>query len=131
MVPDPGGGRGVELPGGDEAGPDGREDGAGVEVLDVGAEEGGERAGEQRGDVVGHDERDGVYAGLLSVCALDGLEVDGNEVDENEELGVVEEAEEGGGGHVTFRGYAWGNGCRVSHPELVCDEGDEEDGEDD
>ena len=109
LVADPLGGGDVDSEGGEEAGADGHEDDGGVDEGHVVTDFRGQAAGDDGADDLGEDEGEVVDAGVDGVDAVDGLEPDGEVVDEEEEGGADAKREDAAEGDAALAGDAGGN----------------------
>ena len=120
----------VDFPGGDQADADGHQDRGEDHPGGVVAEDGDEDAGDDGDDDEAEDHGEVADAAFDSGGALDRLEPDGDEVDEDEEGGAEAGAEPGCEGDAALLHDSGGDGGVVLLPELDANEGDDEDAED-
>lgn len=107
LVADPFSSGDVDSKGGEEAGTDRHEAAGGKYEWHVVPNLGRADAGEDGTEDLGKDQGEVVDAGVDGVDAVDGLEPDGEVVDEKEEGGADAEGEEGTEGDAALAGNAW------------------------
>lgn len=107
LVANPFGGGDVDRECRQKAGADGHEDDGSVDEGHVVADFRGKGAGDDRADDLGEDEGEVINAGVDGVDTLNGLEPDGQVVDEEEEGGADEEGEKGTEGDAALAGNSW------------------------
>ena len=123
LVADPHGVDGIDFPGREQAGTGGDENGGDEHERRVVAYRGDEDAGQKSGDDVGHDEGEVHDAGFSGGDVFDGLEPDGEVVDQEEVGAPQPEGEPGSEGDAPLTDNPWGYGCFVLLPDLNSHEG--------
>ena len=131
LVSDPFGVAGVAVKGRQEARADGRQRGAGEHEGGVVPRLGDEGAGDDGAEDARDQEGDVADAGLVRADALDGLEPDGEVVDDHEEGRAHAEGEDPRGPDAPPPHHARVDRGGFRPPELDADEDDEADAEDD